>query len=232
MTSDLKSNIVKIITIIYFANALIEVISEYYSNNILIFLAKPLIPFLLIVLYWFSSERKNPLYIIIMLFSLITNVLFIPKTPLCLFYGVVAFTIHRILLIYYVSILSKIKNIKLFVAVTIPLLAIFFYLFFASTDIPENSYVLLIFLNILGAILGGIGISNYILHDNKQNSLLMISVLMFLGLQMVVYVERYYLASIMLEYVRPLAMLLNVLAFFTFYKYVIAAESNNNRSAL
>ena len=45
MASDLKRNIVKIITIIYFANALIEVISEYYSNNAIIFLAKPLIPF-------------------------------------------------------------------------------------------------------------------------------------------------------------------------------------------
>lgn len=232
MLSNIKKDIVKIITIIYFINAVIEVGSEYYSNNGIIFFAKPLIPFLLIVLYWFSSERRNPLFIIIMFFSLVTNVLFIPKTPLCLFYGVVAFTIHRILLVYYVYILSKISSIKLFVAITIPLLAIFFYLFFASTDIPENSYFLLILLNILGAILGGIGISKYVLNDNKQNSLLMISVLLFLGLQMVVYVERYYLASIMLEYVRPLAMVLNVLAFFTFYKYVIAVESNNNRSSL
>ena len=232
MISDLKRNIVKIITIIYFVNAVIEVVSEYYSNNTVIFLAKPLIPFLLIVLYCFSSERKNPLFIIIMFFSLVTNVLFIPKAPLCLFYGLVAFTIHRILLIYYIYILSKIKNMKLFVAITIPLFAIFFYLFFASTDVPENSYELLILLNVMGAILGGIGISNYILNDNKQNSQLMISVLMFLGLQMVVYVERYYLASIMLEYVRPLAMLLNVLAFYVFYRYVITAESNDNRSAL
>ena len=232
MLSDLKRNIVKIITIIYFTNAVIEVVSEYYSNNTVIFLAKPLIPFLLIVLYCFSSERKNPLFIIIMFFSLVTNVLFIPKTPSCLFYGIVAFTIHRILLIYYVYILSKIKNIKLFLAVTISLLAIFFYLFFSSTDVPENSYELLILLNVMGAILGGIGISNYVINDNKQNSLLLISVLMFLGLQMVVYVERYYLASILLECIRPLAMLLNVLAFYIFYKYVIAAESNDNRPAL
>jgi len=232
MVSDLKRNIVRIITIIYFTNAVIEVVSEYYSNTTILFLAKPLIPFLLMVLYWFSSERKNPLFIIIMFLSLVTNLLFIPKTPLCLFYGILAFTIHRILLIYYIYILSKIKNIKQFIAITILLLAIFFYLFFASTDLPENSYVLLVLHNIMGAILGGIGISNYILNDNKQNSLLMISVLMFLGLQMVVYVERYYLASIMLEYIRPLAMALNILAFFTFYKYVIAVESNNNRPAL
>ena len=232
MLSYLNKNSVKIITIIYFINAIIEVVSEYYSDSKLIFLTKPLIPFLLMVLYWLSSERKNLLFIIIMLFSLITNVLFIPKSPSCLFYGVIAFTIHRILLIYYVYILSKIKNIKLFVAVTIPLLAIFFYLLYSSTDVPENSYELLILLNIIGAILGGIGISNYALNDNKQNSLLMISALLFLGLQMVVYVERYYLASIIHEYIRPLAMVLNVLAFYTFYKYVIASELNNNRSSL
>lgn len=118
------------------------------------------------------------------------------------------------------------------IAITIPLLAIFFYLFFASTDVPDNSYFLLILLNIMGAILGGIGISNYILNDNKQNSLLMISALLFIGLQMVVYVERYYLSSMILEYVRPLAMVFNVFAFFTFYKYVIAVESNNYRPAL
>jgi len=232
MLVDLKRNIVKIITIIYFANGVIEVVSEYYSNNTVIFLAKPLIPFLLIVLYWFSSERKNPLFIIIMFLSLVTNVLFIPKTYLCLFYGVIVFTIHRILLIYYVFILSKIINTKLFAIVTIPLLAIFFYLFFSSTDVPEDSYALLILNNVMAAIIGGIGISNYILTDSKQNSLLMISVLLFIGLQMVIYIERYYLASIMLEYIRPFAMVLNVLAFFTFYKYVIAVESNNNRSSL
>ncbi len=232
MLSDTKKNIITIITIIYFANALIEVVSEYYSNNTIIFLAKPLIPFLLIVLYYFSSERRNFLFISIMFFSLITNVLFIPKTPICLFYGLIAFTIHRILLIYYIYILSKIKNIKLFVAVTISLLAIFFYLFFASSDIPDNSYALLILQNILGAILGGIGITNYILNDNKQNSLLMISVLLFLSLQMVIYVERYYLTSIFFEYIRPLAMALNVIAFYSFYKYVITVESNYNRFAL
>jgi hypothetical protein len=110
----------------------------------------------------------------------------------------------------------------------LPLFGIFSYLFFASSDVPDNTYFLLFFHNIMGAILGGIGISNYIVNDNKQNSLLMISTLLFIGLQMVIYIERYYWYNVNLEYIRPLAMLLNSFAFFTFYKYVISTESDND----
>ncbi len=229
MIGTIKNNIVKFLTIVYFANALIEIIAEFYSTDTVIFLAKPLIPFLLIVLYWFSSKKRNLLFILIMFFSLVTNLLFIPKSPQALYYGVIAFTFHRILLIYFIFTVSKIRNFLLFGLVTIPLLLIFFYLFFASSDVPQNSYALLIILNIMGAVMGGIGISNYIIKDNKQNSLLMISVLLFLGLQMVVYVERYYLSNVSLDCIRPLAMLLNVLAFFAFYKYVLASESDDDR---
>lgn len=230
MITLIKNNIVKFLIAVYFVNALIEIVAEFYSTSTIIFLAKPLIPFLLIALYWFSSVKRNPVFILILFLSLITNLLFIPKSPECLFYGVIAFTVHRILLIYLIFRLAGIKNWKLFAIVTIPLLFIFFYLFFASSDVPQNTYGLLVVHNLMGAVLGGIGISNYMINDNKQHSLLMISVLLFLGLQLVIYVERYYLYNISLEYIRPLAMLLNVLAFFTFYKYVLATESNHNRT--
>ncbi len=232
MLSINHKNSVKILTIVYFVNAFIEICAEYFSIKTLILITKPLIPFLLITLYWFSSIKKNYLFFLIMFFSIITNILFIPKSPTALFYGVIAFTFHRILLIYYIFITSKIKNISAFVFVTIPLLFIFFYLFFASSDVPQNSYTLLIAHNIMGAILGGLGIANYIVNDSKQNSLLLITVLLFIGLQLVIYVERYYLYNFSLEHIRPLAMILNVLAFYAFYKYVIMAESNNNRLSL
>lgn len=228
MIGVINKKTVTILTIVYFINALIEILAEYFSCKTIIFITKPLIPFLLISLYWCSSIKKNLVFVIIMLFSLITNILFIPKSPNALFYGVIAFTFHRILLIYYLFYLSKIKNYIPFILTTIPLLFIFFYLFFISSNVPQNSYALIFFHNIMGAVIGGIGISNYIVNDNKRNSILMISVLLFLGLQLVIFVEKYYLYNFSLEFIRPLAMLLNVLAFYTFYKYVIVTESNTN----
>jgi hypothetical protein len=105
-----------------------------------------------------------------------------------------------------------------------PLGFIFFYLFVAS-EVPENSFYLIIFHNVLASILGGVAISNYVMNDNTQNSLLLISVLLFLGLQLVVYIEKYYLIESHSMLLRPLAMTLNVLAFYSFYKFVITSEN-------
>ena len=66
------------------------------------------------------------------------------------------------------------------------------------------------------------------MNDNKQNSILLISALLFVMLQFVVFVEKYYLINEYEELFRPLAMTLNALAFFSFYNYIITAEKLNN----
>jgi hypothetical protein len=66
------------------------------------------------------------------------------------------------------------------------------------------------------------------MNDNKQNSVLLISALLFVMLQFVVFVEKYFLVNEFEELFRPLAMTFNALAFFSFYKYVITAEKSNN----
>jgi len=80
----------------------------------------------------------------------------------------------------------------------------------------------------MAATLGGIAISNYVMSDTKQNSLLLISVLLFLGLQLVIYIEKYYLIESHSIMLRPLAMTLNILAFYVFYKFVISSEKLDN----
>lgn len=219
--------LVNALIIIYFINAIIEVISEYASFSATIYITKPLIPLILMVLYFYKSSKKNSLFFVIMSFSLITNLLFIPSDEKALFYGVISFTIHRIFLLFLIFKIIKIKDYIPFVLATIPLAFIFFYLF-AASDVPENSYYLIVFHNLMGAVLGGMAISNYVMNDNKQNSLLLISVLLFLGLQLVVYIEKYYLVESHSFLLRPLAMTLNILAFYTFYKFVIASERLDN----
>jgi hypothetical protein len=222
-----RYNLANALIVIYFINAIIEVVSEYASFSTTIYITKPLIPLLLMVLYFYKSSNKNSLFFVIMSFSLITNLLFIPSDEKALFYGVISFTIHRIFLLILIFKIIKIKDYIPFVLATIPLVFIFFYLF-AASDVPENSYYLIVFHNIMASILGGMAISNYVMNDNKQNSLLLISVLLFLGLQLVVYIEKYYLVNTHSFLLRPLAMTLNVLAFYTFYKFVLASERLDN----
>lgn len=229
MDSKNKNINVKAIIYLYFVISVIEVFSEAFSIKPLILITKPLIPLLLMILFYFTTIAKCSLFYIIMFFSLITNLLFIPNSEKSLFYGVIAYTTHRIFLLILIFKIIKIKDFIPFILATIPLGFIFFYLFTAA-DIPENSYYLVIFHNVLAAVLGGTAISSYIMNDSKENSFLMISVLLFLGLQLVIYIEKYYLVVEHTTLLRPLAMTLNVLAFYMFYKFVMLSEKklNNN----
>jgi hypothetical protein len=222
-----KKNIKLYLTVCFFAVAILEVISEYLQNKDLIFSLKPLITLLLVVIYCIESNQRNLIFIAALLLSLITNILFIPNTTTYLHYALLVFTIHRIVVVYMVLRLQKIKDYIPVLIATVPFLLIFFYLFMETAEIPERSYYLLVLQNILISILSGLALSSYVMNDNKQNSMLLIAVLLFVMLQFIVFIEKYLLVNEYTSILRPLAMTFNVLAFFSLYKYVIIAEKSN-----
>jgi hypothetical protein len=223
-----KEKIINALTVCYFAIALFEVIAEYFLKRTLICTLKPIIPLVLIVIYSIKSDQKNLLFILALVLSIITNILFIPDNPNCLFYGVLVFTIHRIIVIYLIFHFQKVNDFIPLLIATAPFLLIFFYLFLETVEIPQNSIYIIIFQNLLISLFAGIALSSYFMNDNKQNSLLLISALLFVMLQFVVFVEKYFLVNEYEELFRPLAMTFNALAFFSFYNYVITAEKSNN----
>lgn len=223
-----KKNILYVLTICYFIIAFFEVVAEYIVEKPIICSLKPLIPLILIVIYYIDSERRNLIFVFALLLSSLTNILFIPDTPTCLFYGVLVFTLHRIISIYLIFSLQKVIDYIPVIIATSPFLLIFFYLFSETSEIPQNSFYVIIAQNILISLFAGIALSSYVMNDNKQNSILLISALLFVMLQFVIFVEKYFLTNEFEELFRPMAMTLNALAFFSFYKYVVTAEQSNN----
>jgi len=126
MKLNIKDNYNSLLVVIYFANAVIEVVAEYFSFKPILYITKPLIPFLLMALYFYNSPKKDWFFFLIMTFSLITNILFIPSDNNLLFYGVICFTIHRMLLLILVFKIVKIKDYIPFTLATLPLGFIFF----------------------------------------------------------------------------------------------------------
>lgn len=59
-----------------------------------------------------------------------------------------------------------------------------------TNDIPENSLLLIFLQNLLISIYAGIALSSYVMNDNKQNSILLISALLFVMLQFTVFIEK------------------------------------------
>ena len=76
MNINSKNGFIRLFVIIYFINAVIEVIAESISYKPIIYITKPLIPFLLMILFYYTSEKKSILFFLIMFFSLVTNLLF------------------------------------------------------------------------------------------------------------------------------------------------------------
>ncbi len=219
------------ITVLYFIASTIEVVAEIFVYTPLIVIFKPLIPLLLIVLYLQASERRNLLFVIALAMSVVTNLLFIPNTEQMLFYGIIAFLIHRVMVIYLVALLVKINDFVPLVIATIPFLLVFFYLFLITEDIPENSFFILVIQNLLISALGGIAVSNYVMADNKASSWLLLCGLLFVMLQLIIFIERYYLSHLSPAILRPVAMGLNVFAFYALCQFVIVAEKSDDNAA-
>lgn len=223
-----KSTILNSLAICYFVIAFFEVLAEYFVGNVIIYILKPILPLFLILIYSIESDKKDKLFIVALLLSSLTNILFIPDSSAFLFYGVMVFTVHRLIVIYLIFLHQKVKDYIPTIIATAPFLLIFFYLFSETIDIPEDSIYILIFQNLLISIFAGIALSSYVMNDNKQNSILLISALLFVMLQFVVFIEKYFLINEFQELFRPLAMTLNALAFFSFYKYLVTAEKSYN----
>lgn len=223
-----KKKIITIFTLLFFVFSIIEVSAEFFSNKLLILIFKPLIPICIIILYLIESKKRKSLFLLAMLFSIITNLLFIPGSASCLHYAIIAFLIHRVLIVILLFKMNKnVEFIPLFLG-TVPFLIVFFYIFFETDSIPENSYAIIIIQNLLISLFAGIALSNYIMDDNKQNSVLLISSFLFVLLQFVIFIEKYFLYDELNQVFRPLAMTLNAFAFYTFYKYVVISEKSND----
>jgi hypothetical protein len=223
-----ESNLEKIIICFYFAVAAVEVCAELFSYKPILFVFKPMISLLLMLLYWNSSIQRNLLFFLVIFFSLVTNVFFIPNTEKMLFIGLLAFSVHRILTIFYLIKLTKIKDCIPLLIATIPFLFFFFYLLSISGEMKESRHIVLIIQNILVSVLGGITISDYMMNNKRKNPWLLIFGLLSVTLYFIVFIEKYYLSDLSPGIFRPMAMILNTMVYYTFYKFVIETERSND----
>jgi hypothetical protein len=92
----------------------------------LIYVFKPSISIILMLLYWFSSEKKDVLFFLTIGTSLLTNVLFIPNDLYYIFIGLVVFIFHRFISILHILKVMKIKDFIPVLLASVPFLFVFF----------------------------------------------------------------------------------------------------------
>lgn len=217
------------LTVLLFLVALTEIISEYFRFLPLIYVFKPTISVVLMALYWVTSAKREVLFFLTISTSLLTNVLFIPNDIQFIFLGLIAFVIHRIINIYYIIKLTKIKDILPILLASVPFFLIFFYIFIDTDLLSKEVFYIMILHNILISLMGGFALANYVLNENNRSMWLTICVLFFVSLHFLIFIEKFYIS---LNIFRPIAMTLNTFAYYSFYKFVLANETNNQSSIL
>ena len=215
-----------VINIAYFAFASFEIIAELFNFNKASILIRILLPILLGILYVLNSQNNNNLFYTLIIFVLLSNVFFFFRDSELFFYGILTFIFTRIIALLLIFNLSKDKNYLHIIGVSFPFLVIFFYLISVTNDISNIELNILILQSILISVLAGISITNYFINESRQNSWLLISTLLFIGLHFIVFIERYIVSDLTLSVNRPIEVVLSAFAFYTFYKYIIAAEIN------
>ncbi|WP_309641601.1 lysoplasmalogenase family protein [Flavobacterium sp.] len=221
MNRDFKING---LTILYFAIAFILLMAEYWKSTSLLSVFKPLLIPSLMMLYLVTSKNKCYWYVAALFFAFCSNVflLFIDN-PKLLFYGIMAFLFYRIASI--ITIVKKGDEIVLLplVLATVPFLFIFSYLIYVMVNPSNPNFYPTIINDIIISIFSGLGLSNYVMNDNKQNSWLIISTLLFTFLVILFMVENFYIPN---EVFKPLSAVVFSLAHYAFYLFVIESENH------
>jgi hypothetical protein len=214
-------NKVKLLTIILLFVSLVEITAEYFKILPIIYVLKPSLSIIILLLYWYSSNKKDYLFFLTIGTSLVTNVLFIPNHLNLIFIALVVFVIHRIITIYYILKIKKIKDFVPIILASIPFMLLFFYIFFDTELVSKKIYYILIIHNILISLLGGIALSDYIMNHSTFSYWLLICVISFVTLHFIIFLEKFYIDLLIF---RPIAMSLNIFAYFAFYKFIIDME--------
>ena len=216
-----------LLSLVYFPIVAIDLYGEYVANNTVVFVVKPLITVVASVIYYSKSENRDSILTISLLLALVSSILFIPGNATTLLWGISVFSIHRLFLIIFLLKLLKTNDYLPILIGSLPVLVIFFYLISITTDIANLSLVVFSLNNILIAFFFGIIIADYMLKEDNNNIYLLISALMFLALQLIVYIEKFYLLEMSPKILRPTAVLFYAIALFTLIKAVLFQERLN-----
>jgi hypothetical protein len=218
-----STNEVNVLILLFFVVTLAEVIAEFFSFPSFIYLLKPLICPILIVIYWKSSVEKNNYFILALIFGFTANIFFIAKDFSSILLGSLFFMFYRILIIYLVIKIVKVKNyLPVFLGI-IPFAIVFLYVTSLTIDMIRDGFYIYIMQVLLMSFLGGFSLANYIIDNNKMNFWLLLSSILFTLIQFIITLKLYYINMFIFQ---PIAMLFYAIAQFSLYKFMILSEKN------
>lgn len=214
----------QILILLFFLMTVVEILAQIYADKSIQYIIKPIMALILIVLYWCSSKQKELFYFIAIISLTIGRLFIINATQDTFFYGMMAILIYRMIQIYFVIKIVRLRFFIPIVLATIPFFIILVsFISITSYDALKSNYMIINYFSLI-SIICGISLSHYIINYEKKDIWLYIFALFSVTQSFIFYIEKFYLIDISLAILRPLALLLNSVVCIAFYKFVISNE--------
>jgi len=221
MVFQKKHSVILGLSILYFSIIVLYSICVYYDYQPLKFgLGFMRIP-VLTVLYFYSSDERNYIYFLALLFYQIASVLFSINTDIALLYAVLASVVYRFLMVVLVYKTIEDKKWNITLMTSIPLLIVYLCLVDLVKDALGDSYVPWVINGFLTAFLGGLAVTNYVFKDDRKSFWLLISALLFVVQIVLFFMNKFYLKQ---QIFLQLVILFYGVSHYTFYKFMIIKE--------
>ncbi|MCL6461733.1 MAG: hypothetical protein I4O51_07665 [Flavobacterium micromati] len=215
------------ITLLLFSVVFFEIIATMMSFEVVQFAFRPSVIVLILYLYWRTSTARNILFFVPFVFLLVTSVCILFKDQYIVMIGLISVAIHRIMLIYFIIKLNKIKDFIPILIALVPFISIFSYLLYLADEIPARSFYPLVIQNVLVSVFAAVVLSNYFMNKNSNTAWLSIFGLLSTSLYFIVFIEKCFLSSLPPTYFTPVGMILFASSYYAFYKLVRESERTN-----
>jgi hypothetical protein len=224
-----KPYLLNLLTILFCVVTIVEMVAEFFNNKEIIWLTKPFLMPLLLIIYALSSERVNYIFIIAIGCSWLSNMFFISGRISDLITGGIIFLVYRLLILYLVIRLVKLPSVLPIILGSLPFVFIYLYVIWDLYEPLGKEVYLFAAQGIFLSLLGGLSVGSYIMSSNKANTLLLISTMMFAATQFVFMIRLFYVS---LSILQSAAIFLYVIGQFTLCRFVLIAQCEGYKAEI
>lgn len=211
----------RILTIAYFLIACLEIVVEFTGEVATVYVVKPMLMPMLILIYWHSSEKRDILYMLGLVFSMAASVFFISNDLASVKVGAILFFFHRAFIISRILYHIKLPGLFPLLVGSVPFLFIYMSLVNMTFDRLGDGLFIFIIQCLMISFMGGLAVGSYIMRSDVTNRYLLLSTLLFALTQFIFVVRLYFFPTSVFQ---PIAMLMFVIAQYLFYKFLIRSE--------
>jgi len=206
----------------YFLVAFVEIIAEYFQDQSVIFLTKPLLMPILMFVYWNASDKKNKLFVFALMIVWIGNIFFIYNTFPFITIGSILFTVFRAIMIYLLFKMIKMPGTFPIILGCLPFLFLYLFAINLTYDELGSRFYTFSIQGILSVVFSGIALGSYIFKSDKASMYLVTSAMFFAFTQFLFLIKLFYLS---VDVFQPLSIVLFVGAQFLLCKFMVAQEN-------